>query len=42
MGYLVSTEGSVPERCQTCGGVGYVKPDPKPNADPGPLEEAAE
>jgi DnaJ-class molecular chaperone len=42
MGYRVSIEDSVPERCKTCGGVGYVKPDRKPAADPTQPEGAAE
>jgi hypothetical protein len=34
MGYVFGAQEGVPERCKPCGGVGYLKPDPKPNADP--------
>jgi hypothetical protein len=42
MGYVASVDESVPERCKPCGGVGYVKLDPKPNADPTQPQGGAE
>jgi hypothetical protein len=41
MGFVGFTDEGVAEGCKACGGIGYVKPEPKPNAAPAQPQEAA-